>query len=1352
MDTRTASPEASLVMSVFERLPVGVLVVDSELHIVGYNKTWTDYIEKFAASPATWLEAGRRLDEGGPTLSGICQRVIDGLDEVCAEGIELITKTGPTYWDVTCRPLGQRGSEDFRVLLTAVDATERVEARGLAREREAQFRRIFETTPDAIIIAEPVSGQIIDANDAACVMHGYTRDEFIGMDSRQLLHPDSYALIETYFGTVLGGGVFRTRGLNVRKDGSTFDVDVSGSAIEQDGVMHIVAIVRDITDEVRAEKALRDTHQRLEMSAADRTQELAMLVDVSRELGSTRDAETLMRRVIERAGALLGYSAGVVLLKEDDRRLRAACVAGADLPINVGDTWPMSALPRCAAVVRKREPAIIGDLSVLGDVAGGAPRIFESAAGGQSWMGIPLLAHERVVGVMAFLHSDRNAFDDEDAALMLALGNQLAAAIENARLFAEADARTREMATLVEVSRDLTSTLEPREILSRTLDRLRDVLGCSGSSLLLMGETEVTILAARGLAIDQLPTAGLEPSDLRFSAETLRPISDAMQRDGAVIIDDVYGEGELAAAFRNASGAYLKTVLSPIRAWMCVPLLRNEQLIGVLAASSLEPAFFQSDHARLATGFAGQVAVALETARLFEEAERRAHDMESLSRVASVLQLDEPVHRVLDRLASRIREATGAVATVVTVVDNVGVIVNAGSAGHPDGFVDSLGDAARAGARSPSAEAARNRRPVIWPKAKQEMLKNRLYAPAHKLISAAEWEGIVIMPMIYRGQSLGTVNAYFAPGAFPDEEELSLLTGLADQAAIAMENIRLFEATERRLRGAQALARVASSLTFDQSLDQTMATLAEAVVGGSRAVASLLLLADDNDEVHVAGVCGLPEGYGEAVIQLFNSGALPPEPMMALDKQEPQILRNARAATLADPSQAPMHKFMLEAEWDTCVIFPVSFHGRAIGTLNAYYTISTMQDEAERAFLATMADQAALALENARLFAETQQHIREMDALYDADAQLHQSLLLDEVLQALVDVVVDALHADKSLVIAYDQAGGPWRVRAQRGYSDDLIAVADGVLAGLEGKSASQNQTRIVEDAEADHRTLHALTGPAGIKAYIDVPIMVGNETFGVFSVNFTSARKFSQEDIRLYTALAQRAALAIENARLFARAQDAASLEERQRLARELHDSVSQALYGIALGARTARTLLDRDATKAREPLDYVLQLAEAGLAELRALIFELRPESLEQEGLIAAFSKQTAALTARHGIEVVTEFGDEPDLPLHVKEGIYRIAQEAMHNTVKHAHAHRVDLRMAAGSAGGLILEVQDDGDGFDADGEFPGHLGLTSMGERARAVGGELSIESVRGKGTTVRLELPGLAVAGASAGRA
>src|SRR5690606_32343615 len=124
---------------------------------------------------------------------------------------------------------------------------------------------------------------------------------------------------------------------------------------------------------------------------------------------------------------------------------------------------------------------------------------------------------------------------------------------------------------------------------------------------------------------------------------------------------------------------------------------------------------------------------------------------------------------------------------------------------------------------------------------------------------------------------------------------------------------------------------------------------------------------------------------------------------------------------------------------------------------------------------------------------------------------------------------------------------------------------------------------------------------------------------------------------------------------------------------------------------------------SRVADPLDYVMQLAEAGLAELRALIFELRPESLEQEGLIAAFNKQTAALTARHGITVEIVFDREPELSLRLKEGIYRIGQEAMHNAVKHAHASTVSLRMVH-EGGKLLLEVRDDGAGFDPEGEFP------------------------------------------------
>lgn len=198
------------------------------------------------------------------------------------------------------------------------------------------------------------------------------------------------------------------------------------------------------------------------------------------------------------------------------------------------------------------------------------------------------------------------------------------------------------------------------------------------------------------------------------------------------------------------------------------------------------------------------------------------------------------------------------------------------------------------------------------------------------------------------------------------------------------------------------------------------------------------------------------------------------------------------------------------------------------------------------------------------------------------------------------------------------------------------------------------------------------------------------------------------------------------------------ASLEERRHLARELHDSVSQALYGIALGTRTARLQLDRDPGKLAEPLDYIMNLAEAGLSEMRALIFELRPEVLEAEGLVAALRKQGEALQTRHKLKIITHFGEEPQVPLTVKEGLYRIAQEATHNIVKHARASQVELALV--QADGLTLEIKDDGQGFDPQASFSGHLGLHSMRERTEKLGGRFELASQPGQGTTVRVWLP------------
>ncbi len=260
-----------------------------------------------------------------------------------------------------------------------------------------------------------------------------------------------------------------------------------------------------------------------------------------------------------------------------------------------------------------------------------------------------------------------------------------------------------------------------------------------------------------------------------------------------------------------------------------------------------------------------------------------------------------------------------------------------------------------------------------------------------------------------------------------------------------------------------------------------------------------------------------------------------------------------------------------------------------------------------------------------------------------------------------------------------------------------------------------------------------------GVRSWMGVPLSIKDRLIGILMLSHPEPAFYTERHASLVAAIATQVAVAIDNARLYEQAQQLAAVEERQRLARELHDSVSQALYGIALGARTARTLMDRDPSTAVEPIDYVLSLAEAGLAEMRALIFELRPESLEIEGVVAALEKQVAATAARYGMEVAAQLGAEPPLTLTQREVFYRIAQEALHNVVKHAHATKAEVRLASDN-GSIVLEVRDNGAGFDPTESFPGHMGLVSMQERASSIGARFEVTSAPGAGTTVRLSLP------------
>ena len=374
-----------------------------------------------------------------------------------------------------------------------------------------------------------------------------------------------------------------------------------------------------------------------------------------------------------------------------------------------------------------------------------------------------------------------------------------------------------------------------------------------------------------------------------------------------------------------------------------------------------------------------------------------------------------------------------------------------------------------------------------------------------------------------------------------------------------------------------------------------------------------------------------------------------------------------------------------------------------------------------------------------------QERLAQVEALSAVGAALVEERNLGRVLRTVGERVIALLNADGCAVALLD----PDEAARQPGQELELAVVIGERETDLQGLRIPLNGSFLGEailtggPVISGDTTVEQRGYPPAIRrphtTMLALPLRTSERVVGALNVFGRATRPFDERDVALMTLFVQQAAVAIENARLYEQGQSLAVLEERQRLARELHDSVSQALYGIALGARTARTLLDRDPARIAAPIDYVLNLAEAGLTEMRALIFELRPESLATEGLGAALSKMADAIRVRHHLGVDLDLCDELDAPLPVKEALYRIAQEATNNAIKHAHARRLALRLAD-EDGAVLLEVRDDGAGFDPGGDFGGHFGLTSMRERAGRLGGTLTVESAPGRGTTVRVRLP------------
>jgi signal transduction histidine kinase len=365
------------------------------------------------------------------------------------------------------------------------------------------------------------------------------------------------------------------------------------------------------------------------------------------------------------------------------------------------------------------------------------------------------------------------------------------------------------------------------------------------------------------------------------------------------------------------------------------------------------------------------------------------------------------------------------------------------------------------------------------------------------------------------------------------------------------------------------------------------------------------------------------------------------------------------------------------------------------------------------------------------------------EAMSDAVLAVAAERSVDSILQKLVHAARVLANARYAALGVPDGEGG-FAQFITSGMSEKLVA-ALGPLPrthGLLGAMLESDRPYRTVDIRADprFRGWWPRAHPQ-MRSFLGVPIVSRNGVIGAFYLTEKhSADEFDETDQEMIQMLAAHAAIAIENARLYEQSRELSIVEERNRLARELHDSVTQKLFGLVLSAEAAVMLLERDADEAKEEVRRLQALAQEALDELRSLVFELRPASIEDEGLATALRKHVDVLRRVERREIKLELSGNSKRKPEVEREVLRIAQEALQNALRHARAETIEVRLRS-DEGRLRLAVSDDGVGFDpaAPAVRSRRLGLTSMEERAEAIGGALRIDSRPGAGTTIEVEV-------------
>jgi ligand-binding sensor domain-containing protein/GAF domain-containing protein/two-component sensor histidine kinase len=605
---------------------------------------------------------------------------------------------------------------------------------------------------------------------------------------------------------------------------------------------------------------------------------------------------------------------------------------------------------------------------------------------------------------------------------------------------------------------------------------------------------------------------------------------------------------------------------------------------------------------------------------------------------------------------------------------------------------------------------------------------------------------------------------YGEPRAFGEREQ-RLFTALAQRAALAVQNAQYFAAEQRRAEQFRVIGEVGRSLASILDVKE----LLEEIV-------RLVQKTFGYDHVGLALIEGDEAVYRVAAGKLWEDPEFtfaPNRLRVGAEGITGWVAGSGEPLLAPDVSQEPRYVWMRGCSTRSELAVPLKVAGRVTGVLDCQSDRLNAFDESDLTVMQSLANQAAIAIENARLYESSSRQVAQLTALQETNRAVASTLERDALLALIMEQATTLLQADGGMINLVDWEKREDEVVAFSGAAAQFMGAHGPLNTSLSGWVTLHNQPVISNHLVEDIRVAPAASewlAQAHIESAALAPLTIKERVAGTLVLIKEDGKGgFSQADLDLLVAFADQAAIAIENARLYEEAHQVAASQERSRLARDLHDAVTQTLFSASLIAEVLPGLWENDPAEGRQLLGDLRQLTRGALAEMRTLLLELRPAALVEANLGDLLRQLAESVSGRTGIPVAVslEGCPVPDLPDDVHVALYRIAQEGLNNVVKHAQAHRAEIRLwcaqleaaaarrsgaatksaaagpqkaraAAEPPSRVKLTIADDGHGFDPGAVPLDHLGLGIIRERSQAIGAALRIDSRPGQGTAIEVD--------------